>query len=183
MIPFIRHGEKLWANGRKPKQARGYSHDPPIDRKQAGAIHDLADELYQETKPCKIITSPFLRCRQTAEEIQTFLRRNYRHKIAIEVDTDLREYLGHWKEGTSGLPHQIEISKDISPGTLSYLTEVKVIETMIEFKERIGRLPMKEWAKKPVWVVTHGIVIFFLYKSFCPDSDLETLDWQPFHLS
>jgi len=162
-IPFIRHGQKLWNNGRKPNWMKGYSHDPPLNMVCKKDIQTTSLQIVAEHIPTEIISSPFLRCRQTAILIHESL--NGRGiKVPVIVDSDLGEYLGNWKIGTSGHSRQIDPIVDISPETLAYIHEQDRVETMPQFEERMSRILTKNWAQKSVWVVTHGLVISTLNK-------------------
>jgi len=128
MPVLIRHGTKQWNNGHPtlngcpfdPPLITGYSLDIPLNR------------------PEMVVTSPFLRCRQTAELIA--------NGAPIYIDSDLREYLGNW-EKVWVLP---ETQRAIS---------WPLIETFPQFNRRVSKIPNKSYYRDNVWIVTHGLVI------------------------
>lgn len=136
MAILIRHGHKGWKNGRRPPDKVGYSHDPPLE-------DDLEDvRVALGSLPERIICSPFLRCRQTAEQVS-------QGQVPIEYDPDLREYLGNWKKR--------KISLD--PTTWDLIKGEKVIENYWEFQQRMERIREKGYLQQRIWVITHGMVI------------------------
>jgi len=139
MAVLIRHGKKAWNNG----FSRGkYPFDPPLVRD-----HEIQ---IPEGIPERIVCSPFLRCRQTAQILSD-------HTGApISIDSNLREYLGNW----TNVPLQY-----IDPETSRHIQE-PLIETYEEFRNRVLRA--RHYLNQNVWIVTHWIVI----RVFCEAESL-----------
>lgn len=139
---IIRHGIKMWNNGKN----KYLSHDPPLDKNYIYKIYDIRNKLLNDFEPNCILSSPFLRCRQTAEILSN-------NNIPIYIDPLLREYLGNWKN------IQFNNLDDI---TYNYLSNVKIVETFDELKSRVEILKQQLKNINNVWVVTHGIIINLL---------------------
>jgi len=176
-IVWIRHAEKLYKNGRGPKEMP--RHDPPILPNEEGRIRDLTKNLLKTYgEPNYLITSPFLRTRQTALHIYNELVYGQDIKIDLpKVDISIEEYLGY----------QRPVGRDASldNGTKIY-TNPKLGESMLELEERIkkhitnlnieksikGTCDVLEFNKPNskkkeniiFWVITHGIVIHKIRK-------------------
>lgn len=145
MVVFIRHGKKAWKNGERA------SFDPPL--LDGNDVRQLVTPGIK--RPERIICSPFLRCRQTALILSDLLG-----GLDIEVDSDLREYLGNWPQS------QILLE----PTTQSYILG-QVTESFEVFQERVLRVLKKSYFYDKVWIVTHGIVIRTLAEAYgkpCP---------------
>ncbi len=139
MAIFFRHGEKKWNNNRKPRKEEGYECDPPI----IGEADILKSIKKLPPNVTGIVTSPFLRCRQTADIIA-------REKgiAKITTDADLREYLGNQK----GKGIQLD------PVTSHFLGNQPPVETFEEFELRVERLKTKEYLSFPgVVIVGHSL--------------------------
>jgi len=157
MIHLIRHAPKAWDNGRGPPRhwnAEGASHDPPINWSQQAdqKALQLADQLLaQEDEPWLILTSPFLRCRQTAALMSS--RWPQIEPITCPI---LREYLGNWR------PSQVVL-------TLRTQREMNIteppIESLDEFHNRIENIvqwlifTFESAGHHSIWVITHGTVM------------------------
>lgn len=150
MIHLIRHAPKAYDNGRKQPWQAGASHDPPLaDQAAANKACELANRLLlQEDDPGLVLSSPFLRCRQTAKCMGA--------GDDLFVSPLLREYLGNWETRK----HQIRITNE----TESYLLDDTIlVETWPEFRSRSELCA--DWLiyvlqylsdGRSVWVITHG---------------------------
>lgn len=169
VIPFIRHGQTLCGKCCRTKNVYNYMHDLPLDMGCKRKIYSTILDLVNIQFPDKIISSPFLCCRQTSEVIQKHLRDSYHIHVQIEIDRDLRDYLGDLSVGKTESPHSINLLKDISQETLYHIFgpetdwPASLTKTLIEsdkqYEKRIDRITRKEWIEENVWVVTHGFII------------------------
>jgi len=139
---IIRHGVKMWNNGKN----KYLSHDPPLDEKYNYKIYEIKNILVNDFEPNCILSSPFLRCRQTAEILSN-------NNIPIYIDPLLREYLGNWKNIQSN---------NFDTVTYNYISNVKIVENFDELKSRVEMLKQQLKNINNVWVVTHGIIINLL---------------------
>lgn len=160
MIHLIRHGPKAWDNGRGgpvDHLDEGETHDPPLDWLN-GAGHRVdhlsAQLLAQEDEPAAILSSPFLRCRQTAE----ILAQRLEEPMLIDCSL-LREYLGNWRG--SSRPVRITQQTDALLGK-----EDSIVENWEKFSQRAHSTA--EWLiflldnlcdGRSLWVVTHGALM------------------------
>lgn len=171
---WIRHAEKLYNNGRPVGQGKSY--DPGIIDNIAtrNKVYNLVEKLVKRLGvPEKIIVSPFLRTRQTAELIISYMNQKYRWTPAIEYSDDISEYLGFCKNKDSLIDLEEDTSKHISRSSL--LNE-SITSLTNRVDKHIFHLHKNE---KNVWVITHGIVmskIFNFYNSFEPNRP-EPLDY------
>jgi len=161
---WIRHGNKLYCNGKAPE---GYhQHDPPLKEDAKEDIYKKVNHLTQEFGfPDRIICSPFLRTRQTAEKM---LERLYAlnvkkaSPIIVEMDMNISEYLGFQK------PYYSEA--DVDKETLD-LSKTKILlgESLkslnFRVKEHISNLNLFEDKSEIIWVITHGIILNNVYYS------------------
>jgi len=116
------------------------SYDPPIVESAYKNIDELASILQKEHIRM-IVTSPYLRARQTAESLALHLG------VPVVVDVDASEVVLKKLQGTD-----LKL-KDI---TLHY--RPSVVEKPYEFQERVKRL-LAKYHKCNVLIITHGTVL------------------------
>ena len=90
---YIRHAEKQYTNGKPIGNLP--PHDPPILQSQYTRISSQAEILLTRGIPNRIYTSPFLRCRQTAEGLQGTIYKHMGIMVPVIVDREIGEYLGN----------------------------------------------------------------------------------------
>lgn len=153
---WIRHGEKKFVNG---SGIEGYSnHDPPLKKDCEQKIIIVGHSTFVRMGvPDKIICSPFLRTRQTAEKLQKFFRENYKCRVEIEIDNTISEFLGWMKPKGK--------KAEIDDNTAGYIQPIlgseKVSDVEKRVKEHLGRILQ---SNDRFLIVTHGIVIQFINK-------------------
>lgn len=175
---YIRHAHKAYKNGKPPLVRRRsrinhkdhswehdrsktfHLHDPPlteIGKREAALVAEKLLDLYPT--PTHIITSPYLRARETAAIMAgVIVKRAPPAKIDIICQTDIGEYLGN--HAGSKL--------DVSPSTARHQPQHP--ETFEQFQERIKKhhtdwsITTKEESDEVTWVITHGIVISEIIK-------------------
>ncbi len=163
-IIWIRHIEKLYKNGYAVIEGQ-HQHDPEIviNKMTFNNVDNLISELILKYgTPNKIIISPFLRTRQTAEIFTDILKSKYNFKTKIEYSTDIAEYLGFCKKGPE---RQVA---DLHPETLYHFNfKVYLGESFKHFKTRIeNHITHIENENKNIWVITHGVVLSSIYTYF-----------------
>ena len=154
-ITWIRHGEKQYRNGNAPEGCHGY--DPPLKTQVYNEFKELCDSI--KTKygvPKKIITSPFLRTRQTALSIANQFFATTNTKIPIFVDTDIGEFLG-WRSPTGE-------KADVDSVTRFFIEPTLGTERIIDVKERVQKHIDNIEKDTDILVVTHGIIIKFIHR-------------------
>ena len=154
---FIRHGKKLYNNGAPHNNLP--AHDPPLQRMAEKEIKKLTVDLVSKHGyPRKIITSPYWRTRQTCELIKAELLDMYDCTPIIEIEKNIGEFLGHQRPKGK--------KADLETVTQQYVTEYLGRENLDNCEDRIIsyyiNLPLQE--KGSVWIITHGILMHFLYK-------------------
>lgn len=174
MIHLIRHGPKAWDNGQQKSYPYptndGANHDPPLDYDGCEAdlkCMRLADRLLnQEDAPSMIIASPFLRCRQTAELMNSRLVFHDEERLSIINSSLFREYLGNWRT-------KERVVVELSQETYLLLHSADpILETWEEFQERMKtackfvKHTMDSVVDKgdSIWIISHRIVIRQLAK-------------------
>ena len=164
---YIRHAHKAYKNGNptflknqvtKSKDHQ-HSHDPPLTAEGRKEATLLAENLLKKYPvPTKIITSPYLRARETAIIMAGVIVKKYSpSSIQILCDNQVSEYLGN--HATSCL--------DVTTGTSRHHPPHP--ESFYHFRERIKKHYLT-WEKSDevVWVITHGIVINEIIHPFYP---------------
>lgn len=141
---YIRHAQKAYRNG----GANEFSLDPGLteEGKQRSRIkfHKL---VVKYGVPSKIVTSPYLRARETAQIAHDVIFEETGHDIKIIHDPIIGEYLGH--------QFNRDIFQCLRPDTLNH-----------------NPIPPEEWeqysariynhvkiAEENTWFISHGIVI------------------------
>lgn len=174
MIHLIRHGPKAWDNGKKPRftDLDGESHDPPLDYDNLEAdlkCMRLADRiLNQEDAPTMILSSPFLRCRQTAELMNSRMIFHNEDHLTIIPNPLFREYLGNWKTD------QIRITEETNQ---LLHRDTKLCEDWADFELRMQQacqfvkhtFDSVVDSNESIWIISHRIVIRELKRLLAKD--------------
>ena len=100
-----------------------------------------------------ILSSPFLRTRETASLIQE----RFGTTGTIYIENDVTEYLGWIKpEGENA---------DVDSSTNTYITPILGVEKLDDVDSRVKRhLAKLDWNSN-ILVVTHGIIIKYIYNN------------------
>lgn len=142
---FIRHDKKKYTNGRGPEGSPRF--DPPIDYDEESPHN----EAFKNITPTRIFTSPFLRCRQTAERAYP--------DIPIEILPMFSDYLGNWKD---------IFEEDFTPFTWRALNKFTFEKSYGHFQKRMSKaytskiLPIPK-ENEVFLVVMHGTCL----KTWC----------------
>lgn len=86
MVIFFRHCRKAYRNNQKPQNMKGKQHDPHIIPSRQESFYDNLKRL---NPPKLIISSPFLRCRQTCKLIMEYYKDS---DMSIIISPLIREY-------------------------------------------------------------------------------------------
>lgn len=154
---WIRHAEKKFNNGWGSGTDK--KHDPGIIEDD-NPINTFVDNLVAKYGlPDKIVCSPYLRTRQTSLIIKKRLREKYNKYVNIIINNDIAEYLGFCKNHFG--------YADLDSETQKFLGgPIKTNETLESLQKRINsHIQRIISAEKNVWVVTHGIIISYIYKT------------------
>ena len=153
-IIWLRHAEKLFENG---QDVQGYhKHDPPIRRIHTNRIRTICENIVSKYGvPKRIICSPFLRTRETAEAFQRYFRKNH-SALNIDVDTNICEFLGWTKP--KGL------QADIDYVTSKYCDPILGIESTDDVNIRVENHLKELDYTDDILIITHGIVVSFVHK-------------------
>lgn len=151
---FIRHGKKSWNDksyeSNKNLVKTPHKDDPPLAEGENKILKSLGEDLVKlYGPPDVIVSSPYLRARETAEYINPNL-----DKIPIEININLSEYHGYKKE----------IKLDLDPSTEEY--GVIIDKSMNNMKKRADEFLeiLKTWSDAVVWIVSHRVVINYMIK-------------------
>jgi broad specificity phosphatase PhoE len=158
-IVWIRHAEKLFKNG-KPING-GKAHDPGINLTENTEfeISDLCQNLINIFGcPDRIIISPFLRTRQTADIILNYLENYNQCTPKVEFSINIAEYLGFCKTPFAQLENDT-----LKHFNYSYRMGEKVWQLEKRIDKHISEVSDVD---EKIWVVTHGIVISKIYETF-----------------
>ena len=123
MYIFIRHADKQYTNKQGKQHNHLYKFDPDITDQGVENTSVISRMLEDKFGPIYSITSsPFLRCRRTAQIISKTLGID-----RVSIDPMLSSYLGHQKI--------INKKKDFHPETLSF--DIKIDTHIDSFKQRV----------------------------------------------
>lgn len=145
---YIRHGKKEYKNSE-----RGC--DPPLTEEGREEVSSLAERLYSNFGfPSLIITSPFLRTRETASLLQKKvleLSGRGEKDLPLLVDRKIGEYLGNQSNKTILLtPETSSFQPFLEDNTSSFLVRVR------EHNDTFAALEKENFT---FWIVSHGLVI------------------------
>lgn len=158
---YIRHAQKAYSNG----ASIDFSLDPGLTEKGREAARTRFRELLKiYGTPSKIISSPYLRARETAQIAREVILELNNVSVEITYDSLIGEYLGHH--------HGKDIAKCLRPETLSYSPippeEWKQYSTRVRKHTKLVSQSLKPITSienvtsrmpKRVWCITHGIII------------------------
>jgi len=143
---YIRHAMKEYANGEQ-------GCDPPITEEGKEETIKIADKLYSAFGlPTVIITSPFLRTRQTALIIKNRLTKLSSQDIPLICDKKIGEYLGN---------QPLEIQAMLTKETLSYDPFIgeNISSLLVRIREHNDTLAALEKDDFTFFIISHGLII------------------------
>lgn len=143
---LIRHGNKKYDNN---YGFRGL--DSPLNCDKFPSLDNWGQEL-KKLGARQIVSSPFLRCRQTAQLVNVHSQQD----LPLIVDRELTEYLGH-------RPPR-DVTRDFYPDTLGY--DPLIVTQFAEYQERAISYCFQP---QTIYVV-HGLFIKLWTRYF--------LDWE-----
>lgn len=144
---FIRHSVKEYTNGK----STAYPLDPDLTEKGVVLAHDKFALLVEKYGvPNKIVTSPYLRTRRTAEIAQQVIYDTKGIVVDIVCDNYLSEYLNYDKY------HNIKLEEALKPETLEY--NPMLPETRAQHKKRMYDVVSNYTPN--VWLITHGFNVY-----------------------
>ncbi len=145
---YIRHSKKLYQNGK----AKQFCLDPPLTPEgRAYARKKFAEICETYPLPKMIVSSPFLRTRETALILADVVFEKTGEKIRIQFDDGIGEYLGNHID----VPPRIGLRKKTADHILSYPSRWDEYTKKIEHFMNINC----NCNGNDIWYVTHGIVI------------------------
>ena len=103
-IIIIRHAKKLYKNGRHPSSSYK-AHDPPLkynEDRNIKEVYNIILDKFGEITHC--LSSPYLRTRTTSEILLN-------NKIAININSDICEFLGYVPEPKPIIPEVNDLTK------------------------------------------------------------------------
>jgi broad specificity phosphatase PhoE len=148
---FIRHGEKEYRNGHSSE----FPLDPGLTEEGKKAAYDKFYKLCDLLgPPNRIVCSPYLRTRETAEIAREAVNawkqdkgKNWARDPEIIHERRIGEFLGNHMNCVMG--------RDVRPMTL--LHDPVPPETLTSFRRRVSEFYYNHHG--PGWYVTHGILI------------------------
>ena len=153
MVLFLRHGRKKYSDGSGPKGSYQYDPSLNLDDNEIKRISKHVEKLVDKYKaPTEIICSPYLRCRQTAYEIQKVLK-----LLGIEVNVNIDPRLGEYFRGQYIIDLKNQVNKETSEHHL-YNNE-----SPLQIRKRLSEI-LDNPDQKEIWYITHGVVIQILHE-------------------
>lgn len=146
---YIRHAQKAYSNGAD----REFSLDPSLTEVGRTAARDKFRELIRDYGiPTRIVCSPYLRARETAQIATEVLFEMTNIQMNVSCNPEIGEYLGHHKgkDINSCLRKETLIHNPVPP------------ELWKDYITRINKYVRRtNWnnTKELVWHITHGLVI------------------------
>lgn len=171
---FIRHAEKAYLNGTASSPI-DKKHDPPLTENGKKSCIEKAKTLVETYGvPKMIISSPFRRCRETAENLKIGIGSSGKD-IKIVIDTRISEYLGNHRNSNLDITEETAVYGIRHPESWKQFT-VRIKEYVEEIKKNVESKDSKD--SKPeetednniIWVVTHGVVIQSICKYLTPET-------------
>ena len=141
---YIRHAEKSYKNG----DSAEFSLEPDLTengREQAKIRFRSLLENYG--RPTRIISSPYLRARETAKIAQDVILEVTGKYVEISYDPTIGEYLDH--------QNNISLEQGLRPETLA-LNPIPH-ETLTQYRSRVRQHTRRR--SKNGWYISHGMVI------------------------
>lgn len=152
----VRHGPKAYNNGKSPDGK--YQLDPPLKENCRELTYRYFINLLQTFKPpVQIVTSPFLRARETADAMRLAVLHVCGSNVPVIVEPLIGEFLSN-----QALPQAGDLREGTGP---------VYYESSFEEMKRM-RIPMikKKIASYPkgTWMVSHGVIIETWWKCKYP---------------
>jgi broad specificity phosphatase PhoE len=142
---YIRHAQKLYRNGHHHE----FSLDPGLtDSGRESAKVKFAQLIQIYGIPSLIISSPYLRTRETANIARDIIYEQTHILIEIIYDPAIGEYLGHQT-------HR-DLQQSLHPDTIIHNPIPP--EQWKQYSARISK-HIKTSTQSSVWYITHGLVI------------------------
>lgn len=141
---YIRHGEKAYKNG----GSEDYSLDPPLTEQGRIVAKEKFQQLIRNYRtPNKIVSSPYLRTRQTAEIAADVIFGETGVKIEILCDPNIGEYLNDqkYKDINNCLRYETLVHNPVPPQNLK------------QYNKRAHK--HNRLATPDIWYITHGMFI------------------------
>jgi len=160
MYYFIRHGEKQYRN-KDRVSPRCKQLDSPLKQNAHIALIDTIEKFLQRNNhvlPSKIVCSPYLRTRQTAEIIRDYIFEKYNVYLEIGYNFMITEYLGQQNMDRP-------MSELFSASTLKLFKPSKCSLDVFRSKLRIFCDNIKQYPDHTLFV-THGYCIYNIKESF-----------------
>ena len=141
---YIRHAQKAYSNG----AAKQFSLDPPLteDGKAAAKLR-FTELLERFGPPDRIIASPYLRARETAQIAADVILESTGRVVTITHNPSIGEYLGHH--------HKCNPDTDLHPETCIH--DPIPPETWGQYSVRIRKYVNSD--SESGWYISHGVVI------------------------
>lgn len=156
---YIRHAQKLYHNG----GSDAFPLDPGLTQEGKFKARERFHQLLQKYgPPPKIVSSPYLRARETAQIAHDVILEETGSSVVITYDPAIGEYLGHQKTRN--------IQTDLHPETLA--CNPFPPETWNQYSYRVRK--HISTPQSGGWYITHGIVIdsiAFFHKKKIPYPD------------
>lgn len=142
---YIRHAQKAYRNG----GAVDYCLDPGLtDEGKDSARKKFQDYLFKYGVPNKIISSPFLRARETAQIAADVIMDQTGITVPLFCDVTIGEYLGH----QCGK----KLDDCVTPETMQY--QPIPPEGWEQYKNRV-KCHVRCSKRENCWIISHGLVI------------------------
>lgn len=148
MRVYIRHADKEYNNGK----ADLYIHDPSITENSETHCYLKACELISRYGlPFVIVTSPYLRTRETAVRMAEYIKTKYGINIPIKVDIRLSEYLGNRQT------EKLDVTDDTNKYKPPHPENFHEMDSRVRWHNDIY-CKLDEYPEV-VWFITHGLII------------------------
>lgn len=152
---YIRHAEKTYPNGAVPP-GTCFKFDPPLTAKGRQDTIELGKKLLELYGPPKyIVTSPYRRCRETADILRSLVTGS----LPLYADARLSEYLGNHPDEVLDVTPETKAFGPPHPETLSDY-DLRINQHNIEFD-------IFDTSPEPVWIVAHGMTLSRLARLNC----------------
>lgn len=149
---YIRHAKKIYNNN----SSNQYCLDAPLTEEGRNDAKIKFQQLIEKYGiPDSIVTSPFLRNRETAKIAQDCILATKQQLVEIKYDPKIGEYLGNQK-AKDIYQHLYQDTIDLNPIP---------VESLDQFRKRVIE-HLREVKDKYTWYISHGFFIKLIAQQY-----------------
>ncbi len=162
VLIYMRHGRDQSEN------SSTFRHDAKMTKQGREDCRKMTIKLIEEHgMPKVIVTSPFYRTIETAKIMKSMIKRTYKRKIKVIIDTSLGRFF----------TKEQRVQPEIRPETVNYgpIIDRCPHKMLRRVKEHIRKVLKREYHSRSevIWCISHGVIIKKLVRSLGQSSPEE----------